>query len=143
MIQVPINLFLQSISCWKAFKGTDNDKTKGHRIILIHKMNNDTFCYLVVTSQIEKARIRSEKDKASLVELDKTEWQALTKNSCIECGKRNLKIITCDELIQIYQTGNLQVLQTIPDAIKQKIKTAICFSVTYTDAEKKLYTTEL
>ena len=137
---MPTNLFLQSVSAWKAYKGSENDKTDGHRIILVYKIDENSFYYFTVTSQIEKAKNRSKKDISSLVELDKSEWIALTKSSCIECGKRNLKVISRSELKELYENNKLQVLPELPKTIQDKIKRAICFSVTYTDSEKKLYT---
>ena len=140
MIQMPVKLFLESLSEWKAFKGSEDDATTGHRIILIHRIN-DSFCYFIVTSKVDKAKERSKYDINSLVEIDVHEWEGvLTKPSCIECRKVNLKKITAIELANIYVAGNLCVLGNVPEGVKNKIKNAINASKTFNNKEKSLYT---
>ena len=128
------------ISPWRAFQGKVDDFTGGHRIIIIYPYDEYSYCYLTVTSKVEKAKLRCMHDLASLVEFEPDDWDALTCHSCVECSKRNMRIINEKDLRDLYDAENLKPLSTVPDIIKSKIIAGICSSITYTDKEKALYT---
>lgn len=75
------------ISPWRAFQGKVDDFTGGHRIIIIYPYDEYNYCYLTVTSKVEKAKLRCMHDLASLVEFEPDDWDALTCHSCVECNK--------------------------------------------------------
>ena len=131
---------LLPISPWRAFKGQQSDFTGGHRIIIVFPYNSNNYCYLTVTSKIEKAKIRWRNDISSLVEFKVQDWNALTCDSCVECGKRNLKIVNKLQIQDLYSAEKLQVLGEVPNIVKRKIIAGICSSITYTDTEKATYT---
>ncbi len=137
-MQMPSNLL--QISPWRAYKGQVDDFTGGHRIIIVCPYEDKQYFYLTVTSKVDKAKIRCKNDLSSLIELDVTEWDALTCHSCVECGKRNLKIVNEAQLKSLYAAEKLQPLSIIPEIVKTKIIAGICSSVTYTDTEKAMYT---
>lgn len=128
------------ISPWRAYQGRLDDFTGGHRIIIIYPHDKDNYCYLMVTSKVEKAKLRSKNDIASLVELETKDWDELTCHSCIECSKRNMKIVNVQSLKNLYEKESLKPLSVVPDIVKTKIIAGICSSTTYTEKEKALYT---
>lgn len=132
-MQLPASLL--EIKAWKAYKGQFPEINGEHRIILVYQ-DGDIFYRFCVTSQIDKAKLRTKYDKGSLVEIKPDEWDALTTNSCIECSKNNFKPISKSILVQMYQNGELKVLGEVPETIKTKIIHAICASKTYNDTEK-------
>lgn len=137
-MKLPVELL--NIEKWKVFKGTVPDVDGVHRIIIVHKCNEKIY-FFTVTSQVEKAKLRSKNDPSSLVEILPEEWEeVITKPSCVECARRNLKEITDATLKTIYQQSDFKVLGSLPDNIKQKIIAAICYSVSFTDAEKSILT---
>ena len=78
-MQMPSNLL--QISPWRAYKGQVDDFTGGHRIIIVCPYEDKQYFYLTVTSKVDKAKIRCKNDLSSLIELDVTEWDALTCHS--------------------------------------------------------------
>ena len=129
-----------NIEKWKAFKGIFPGVEGIHRIIIVHKCNEKLY-FFAVTSQIEKAKLRSKNDPSSLVEILPKEWEGvITKVSCLECSKRNLKKIEVSVLKEMYKQSSCEVLGTIPDSIKQKIIVSIFQSLSFTENEKNALT---
>jgi len=134
----PDSLF--EIEKWKAFKGSyPLGSDVGHRIIIVCK-HGGTLSYLYVTSQVKKARILARDDIKSLVQIDSTDWDVLTKESCIQCNKDNLSQISEAEFRKDYVAGKVEVLGEIPEKVKKSIISAICSSKSFTDTEKGKYT---
>jgi len=126
---------------WYAFKaklppGSGNK----HRVIVVYKYMN-TVKYLYVTSQIEQARKLAQHDKGSIVRLMPSDWDALTKESCIQCDKRHLYEISEREFRQVCASEGYEYYGEIPQKIKDSIIYAICMSKTFNEAEKAVYTT--
>jgi hypothetical protein len=134
----PDNLF--KVGKWKAFKGKYPPGSNiDHRIIIIHIHNGILRCFYV-TSQVQKARILARNDLKSLVCINGDDWNELTKESCIQCGKDNLFELSETEFRKDYAEGKVDVLGEIPEKIIKSIVFAICSSKTFTDKEKQMYT---
>jgi hypothetical protein len=130
-----------TIKKWHAYKAKlPTGSNSKHRIIIVYK-DLTAFRYLYVTSQVEKARIRARDDEGSIVELNTSEWDILTKPSCIQCNDSNLGEFSEDEFKQMYERGEVDYLGEIPEKIKNAIIYAICMSITFTETEKTIYTT--
>jgi len=130
------------IKKWYAYKaklpiGSDNK----HRIIVVYKYLN-VIRYFYVTSQVEKVRKKTRDDIMSIVELDSSDWEVLTKKSCIQCNENNLHEISEDEFKQFYENGEMEYLGEVPEKVRSAITNAICMSSTFTEKEKAIYTTE-
>ncbi len=130
---------LLEVEQWKAFIAPLPSNEKRHRIIICY-IQEDICRFFYVTSQIEKAKIRSRYDIGSFVEIHMNEWKdVLTKDSCVECGKSNMKKISIKELKLMYENDELKVLGKIPENIKNKIIQGINDSYTYTQSEKEMF----
>jgi len=137
-ITLPDNLF--NVEKWKAFKGkyppgSDID----HRIIIVFKHDDILKCFYV-TSKVENARKMAKKDLKSLVCLNSEDWDELTKESCIQCGKGYLFELNETELRKDYSEGKVEVLGEIPEKVIKSIIFAICSSKTFDENEKAMYT---
>jgi len=137
-ILFPDNLF--EVEKWKAFKGRyPLDSDTDHRIIIVFKREG-VLKYFYVTSQVEKARKVAKKDPKSLVLLNSEDWDELTKESCVQCGKRDLLSLDEADLRKSYKEGKVEPLGKIPEKVIQSIIFAICSSKTFDDKEKAMYT---
>jgi len=138
-ISFPPNLL--GIEKWKAFKGKyPPGSNVEHRIIIVYK-HDGNLKYFYVTSKVETARNLAMHDKGSLVDkIDGSDWDALDKESCIQCDKKHLRNTSEDELRKAYKEGGIKVLGEIPEKIKKLIISAVCASITFSDIEKTLYT---
>lgn len=138
MINLPFEMI--PLERWKVYrallpKGSEVE----HRIIIMSDVEDLEFFY--ITTKIDKARIRTRKDKASLVELSPDEWpECLTVDCCIQCGAAGLESIKKEEVRKLYENGRFLLIGEVPENIKTKIISAICASVSYSPAEKKFYT---
>jgi hypothetical protein len=112
-----------------------------HRIIIIYKHLTE-IKYFYVTSQVEKVRKKTRDDISSVVELNSSDWDVLTKDSCIQCNDANVYEINEDEFKHLYKSGEMDYLGEIPEKVKNAIISAICMSCTFTEIEKVVYTTE-
>jgi len=134
----PDNLF--DVEKWKAFKGKyPPGSDMEHRIIIVFKHGDILKCFHV-TSKIESARKMAKKDPKSLVCLNVGDWDELTKESCIQCGKGYLFELSETELREDYKEGKVVPLGEIPEKVIQSIIFAICSSKTYDEKEKAMYT---
>jgi len=97
--------------------------------------------YLYVTSKIEQAYRIAKHDPHSIVTLNPSDWDALTKESCIQCDDSHLKEIRYDDFKIAYASGEYTYIGEIPEKVKNSIISAICMSETFTEDEKKEYTT--
>lgn len=118
-----------------------NEAPRRHIIIIAYR-TGDIINYFHVTSKVDKARKRYEKDKDALVEVKREDWgNVLTQDlSCIQCGKGHLSCITEKTFRSLYENGEIEIIETIPDVLKERIKTAINASVTYNIIEQAQYT---
>jgi len=138
-MQFPSNMV--SVKKWHAFKAKlPHGQSNEHRIIIIYK-HLTVIKYFYVTSQVEKVIKLARDDKASIVKLTTTDWNALTKESCVQCNKHHLYEISEGDFKQIYENGEMEYLGEIPEKVKSAIIYAICMSRLFTEDEKKLYTT--
>jgi len=136
-ITFPDNLF--EVEKWKAFKGRyPSDSNIDHRIIIVFKRDG-VLKYFIITSQVDKARKIAKKDPKSLIFLNHEDWNELTKESCIQCGKRGLYELNEVEFRNDYAKGKVKPLGKIPEKIIQSIIFAICSSRTFDDKEKAMY----
>jgi hypothetical protein len=91
---------------------------------------------------VDEARKRARNDKGSLVDkISNKDWEALTKESCIQCDKTHLEETSEDELRLAYEKEALKPLGEVPEGIRRSIISAICASKSFSEAEKTLYTT--
>jgi len=140
-MKIPLPPDLFSIEKWKAFKGKyPPNSDVGHRIIIVYK-HEGILKYFYVTSQCDKVRKRAKYDKGSLVDkLNNSDWDALDRESCIQCDSHHLHDLDENELRKSCTEGKTKVLGEIPKSIKISIISAICASKTFSDIEKKMYT---
>jgi len=128
------------IKKWKAFKGKYPPGSDiNHRIIIVFKCDDILKCFHV-TSKVENARKMAKKDLKSLVCLNSEDWDELTKESCIQCGKGYLFELNETELRKDYSEGKVIPLGEIPEKVIKSIIFAICSSKTYNAKEKAMYT---
>jgi hypothetical protein len=137
-MQFPPNMI--SVKRWYAFKaklppGSSNE----HRVIIVYK-HQTTINYFYVTSQVETVIKLARYDTDSIVKLKASDWDALTKDSCIQCNERHLYEINESDFKQIYANGDMKYLGEIPENVKSAIIYAICMSNSFTEAEKIKYT---
>ena len=125
-----------SVPKWSAYKG---DFCGHHRIIVVYE-TVEFVQYFIVTSQVDKARIRSRFDPNSLVLINQAEWSQLSRPSCVECSKRNLKQESKEVMKKRREAWGLTPIGDVPEAVRRRIADAIAASVTYTEQEKRLYT---
>nr|DAE52475.1 MAG TPA: hypothetical protein [Caudoviricetes sp.] len=124
------------VSKWSAYKG---EFCGYHRIIVIYETSEDAH-FFVVTSQVDKARIRARYDEESLVFIDQPEWDQLTCPSCVECSKRNLKRISKNNMQKLYEAWAVKSIGEVPETVRKRIIDAINASVSYSEREKQIYT---
>lgn len=125
-----------SVPKWSAYKG---DFCGHHRIIVVYE-TVEFVQYFIVTSQVDKARIRSRFDPNSLALINQAEWSQLSRPSCVECSKRNLKQESKEAMKKRREAWGLTPIGDVPEAVRRRIADAIAASVTYTEQEKRLYT---
>jgi len=137
-ITLPDNLV--SVGKWQAFRGKyPSGSNVEHRIIIVFKQDG-ILKYLYVTSKIENAIKAAKKDPKSLVRLNSKDWEELTKDSCIQCGKSYMLNLNEEELRNDYKKGKVKWLGRIPEKVMKSIIFAICSSKTFDDKEKAMYT---
>ena len=142
-MQFPVNYV--PFEKWVAFKGEFPRGAGEHRMIIIHRIE-DTVEYFYVTSyesaeEKYKINLNNKKDISSVAELEKTDWDALTKNSCVQCNLTHTHVTTLTDLQQRYQSGTIEYIGMVSPKVKEKIIAATCASVSFTDTQKLLYTT--
>lgn len=130
---------------WFAYKGDFPPCGKTHRMIITYHIDN-TIKYFYVTSyesNEERHRIdlANKKDISSVAELNVIDWDSLTKVSCVQCNRSHISDITVEELQKQYALGKAEYIGPVPEIVKRKLIEATCSSSTFTDDEKKLYTT--
>lgn len=126
---------------WIAYIGPlPKNSGKSHTVVIIYREKSQIH-YFYVTSQIEKARKRYKNDKEALVTIDRNDWSGIRKTSCIQCGKPHLYSADIKQFQTMYQNEELKMLGEIPEVVKNKITCAIFGSITYTAAEKRIYST--
>jgi hypothetical protein len=109
-----------------------------HFIIIIANIENSIH-YLYVTSKIDKAKKVSKNDLLSLVEVTKTDWGKLDRDSCIQCNKSHIYEIQKEELRNIYDKEKIEYIEKLPENVKDKIIQAISKSKTLNGKEKETY----
>jgi len=140
-MQIPLPYDIIPIEKWYAFKTKlPPNQDNRHRVVIIHK-DLAVLNYFCVTSQVEKAIIRAKHDTGSIAELKPSDWDVLTKPSCIECNKGHLYKINETDFKQMYKRGEVDYLGKVPETVKNAIIQAVCASETFTEDEKALYTT--
>ena len=143
-MQLPVELV--SFDKWSAFKGPFPTRDKGHRIVIIYK-SGDEVSYFYVTSyeskeEKQKIDLANRKDISSIAELKKEDWDALTKDSCIQCNLAHRHEIKLADLQTGYASGGIEYIGVVPDAIKSRIIDATCRTPTFTEEQKRLYTAD-
>lgn len=143
-MRLPVELV--SFDKWSAFKGPFPTKDKEHRIVIIYKFD-DTVSYFYVTSyesndEKQKIDLANRKDISSIAELKKEDWDALTKDSCVQCNLAHRHEINLADLQTWYVSGGIEYIGIVPDIIRSKIIDATCRSPTFTEEQKRLYTTD-
>ncbi len=141
-MQLPVEIV--NFDRWYAFKGPLPTEDKEHRIVIIYKLGEIVNYFYVTSYQSEeekkKINTANKKDISSVAELKREDWDALTKDSCIQCNLLHRHQIKISDLQIRYTLGQIQYIGIVPDAVKSKIISATCSSHTFTDDEKKLYT---
>ncbi len=127
---------------WKSFKGKYPPKSEVEHIIIIVYKKDNILKYFHVTSKIEKCRRVAKNDISSLVEIKKSEWNVLKKDSCIQCDEGHLNEISEKEFRKSYKKREVKPLGEIPDGVKKSIINAICTSVTFSEKEKVDFTVD-
>lgn len=130
---------------WVAFRGDFPRGAGEHRMIIIQQIE-DSVEYFYVTSyesaaEKDKINLNNRRDISSIAELSKTDWAALTKDSCVQCNLSHTHDISITELRHGYQVGAIEYLGVIPSSVREKLIAATCASVSFTDTKKRLYTT--
>jgi len=111
-----------------------------HRVIVVY-ICQPILKYFHVTSKSETKYRNKNYDPRSIVTLNPTDWNDLTKVSYIRCSDSYLKEISYDDFRASYARGEYTYIGEIPEKVKNSIISAICMSDTFTDDEKKEYTT--
>ncbi|GBU22000.1 hypothetical protein R80B4_01902 [Fibrobacteres bacterium R8-0-B4] len=137
-MQLPYNMI--PVKRWYAFKAQLPPRSdKKHHIIIIYK-DQTIIKYFYVTSQVEKAKKYARNDIGSIVELNKSNWDVLDKDSCIQCNVKHLHDISESEFKQLYESHEMEYFGEIPKNVKKLLISAICASESFTDSEKATYT---
>jgi hypothetical protein len=138
-IQFPPNIV--SVKRWQAFKAILPPGSKvAHRVIVIYKRES-MIDYFYVTSQIEKACKAAKYDIGSIAKIRVSDWDVLTKESCIQCNNENLYEFNEDDFRNACASGEFERLGDVPEKVKSAIIHAICASESFTEADKVAYTT--
>ncbi|MDR2693402.1 MAG: hypothetical protein LBB74_04210 [Chitinispirillales bacterium] len=135
-MQIPFPPEMMSVKKWHVFKAKLPPRSDSeHRIIVVYKhLNNVKYFY--VTSKIENAYKMAKYDINSIVRLNVSDWDALTKESCIQCNKRHLYQTDEESFKQACASGEYERLGEVPEKIKNAIIHAIRMSKSFTEAEK-------
>jgi len=132
------------IEKWYVFKGKLPPKQDyEHYCIIIYKQDL-IIRYFYITSKVEKARaiLLMKDDIGALAELDPSDWDILTKDSCIQCDYDHLEECSIDNIKQGYENGTFKYIGKAHERVKTKIIHAVCASVSFTEAEKRMYTVD-
>lgn len=129
---------------WVAFKGNFPKNAGQHRMVIMHKVD-DRVSYFYVTSyetseERRKIDLNNRNDAGSVAELERTDWDTLTKNSCIQCNRLHIHEIALQDIITGYENGEIEYIGVVPEIVKNKIISATCASMSFTDTEKAIYT---
>jgi len=111
-----------------------------HRVIIVY-ICQPNIRYVYATSKFETACKVARYDPASVVTLNPSDWNDLTKKSYIICSDSYLKEMSYDDFRSSYANGEYTYIGEIPEKVKNSIISAICMSDTFTDDEKNEYTT--
>jgi hypothetical protein len=129
------------IKKWCAFKAMLPPCSEvAHRVIVVYKQET-TMKYFYVTSQVEKIRKISKHDIGSVVSLSVSEWDVLTKDSCIQCDEAHLYELSEGDFKNVCESSEFEWIGEIPEKVKRAIIHAICASESFTEADKRAYTT--
>jgi len=129
---------------WYVFKGKLPPNQKyNHYIVIVYKRES-CIRYFYVTSKVEKAHtiLMMKDDLGALVELDTSDWEILTKDSCIQCDLDHLVECYESDIRQGYEDGTFTYHGKVPENIRIKIIQAICASVSFEDEEKTTYSVD-
>ena len=142
-MQFPVELV--PFEKWVAFRGDFPRGAGEHRMVIIQRVEDQVEYFYVTsyesTDEKHKIDLNNRKDIGSIAELSKNDWVALTKDSCVQCNLSHTHDISIAELRYGYQVGTIEYLGVIPSAVREKLIAATCASVSFTDTEKRLYTT--
>lgn len=130
---------------WVAFRGDFPCGAGNHRMIILQRTENNIEYFYVTSYESEeeknKINLNNRKDINSIAELQISDWDILTKNSCVQCNLAHIHEISVKQLKDRYQRREIEYLGYVPEIVKRKIIDATCSSVSFTDTKKKIYTT--
>lgn len=133
------SLLLNDIKRGFVFKGPfPNGSDKNHYCIALNEISDDSdLIYFYMTSQKVKVKRIYRNDIDALVEINQNDYDPLHKDTFIQCGERHLCKLKLDDLAELFSKGQIDIKETISDAIIQKIEDAIINGKTYSEHQRK------
>ncbi len=129
------------LSCGFAFEGIhSSDSGIEHICVIINdKVKKGGYIHFVhITSQRERVYSRLKYDIGAIVEINKKDYNELTKRSYVQCGKRFIHHIKFAEFTQKLKDGEFNYqIQNPPKKVMEKIINAIVDGKTFSTQDLK------